>query len=314
MDTTTPAVSPLRQRMLEDMRMRKLEPRTQEAYIRAVRKLSAYLKRSPDTATVEDLRNFQLHLVDTGTSPITLNATLTGLKFFFDITLGRGELMARMQPVKLPRTVPVVLSVQEAAALLAATRQVLRNALGVACWLTDSRIPLAGTELHFAPPPHADSYRVLFDGPTTFDADTNSLQFDAGYLALPVRRDEAALQQMLERALLLTVRPYRRDRLLVEKVRQALAQHPEHSRNADDLAAWLNMSARTLHRQLQEEGASLQQLKDSVREQRARTLLLRTRKPLKQIANEVGFSNEKSFIRAFKTWTGQAPEAFRHNA
>jgi AraC-like DNA-binding protein len=133
-------------------------------------------------------------------------------------------------------------------------------------------------------------------------------------LALPVRRDEAALQQMLERALLLTVRPYRRDRLLVEKVRQALAQHPEHSRNADDLAAWLNMSARTLHRQLQEEGASLQELKDSVREQRARTLLLRTRKPLKQIANEVGFSNEKSFIRAFKTWTGQAPEAFRHKA
>ena len=191
---------------------------------------------------------------------------------------------------------------------------VLRNALGVACWLTDSRIPLTATHLRFAPPAHDDSYRVLFDGHTHFNASANCLQFDAGYLALPVRRDEAALQQMLERALLLTVRPYRRDRLLVEKVRQTLAQHPEHSRNADDLAAWLNMSARTLHRQLQEEGASLQQLKDSVREQRARTLLLRTGKPLKQIATEVGFSNEKSFIRAFKTWTGQAPESFRQSA
>ncbi len=191
---------------------------------------------------------------------------------------------------------------------------VLRNALGVACWLTDSRIPLQATHVRFAPPAHADSYRVLFDGPTHFNAATHGLQFDAGYLALPVRRDEAALQHMLQRALLLTVRPYRRDRLLVEKVRQTLAQHPEHSRNADDLAAWLNISARTLHRQLQEEGASLQQLKDSVREQRARALLLRTRKPLKQIATEVGFSNEKSFIRAFKTWTGQAPEAFRHKA
>ncbi len=191
---------------------------------------------------------------------------------------------------------------------------VLRNALGVACWLTDSRIPLTETHLGFAPPAHADSYRVLFDGPTHFNAPANALQFDAGYLALPVRRDEAALQQMLQRALLLTVRPYRRDRLLVEKVRQALAQHPEHSRNADDLAAWLNMSARTLHRQLQEEGASLQQLKDSVREQRARVLLLRTGKPLKQIATEVGFSNEKSFIRAFKAWTGQAPETFRQTA
>jgi AraC-like DNA-binding protein len=189
---------------------------------------------------------------------------------------------------------------------------VLRNALGVACWLTDSRIPLQATHLRFAPPAHADSYRVLFDGPTHFHANANGLQFDAGYLALPVRRDEAALQQMLQRALLLTVRPYRRDRLLVEKVRQTLAQHPEHSRNAEDLASWLNMSARTLHRQLQEEGASLQQLKDSVRRDLAVSLLQRSSRPMKQIAEAVGFQNEKSFMRAFKTWTGATPESFRH--
>jgi AraC-like DNA-binding protein len=188
---------------------------------------------------------------------------------------------------------------------------VLRNALGVACWLTDSRIPLVQTTMRFAPPPHADSYRVLFDGPTQFNAPTNSLQFDAGYLSLPVRRDEAALQRMLQRALLLTVRPYRRDRLLVEKVRQTLAEHPEHSRNADDLAAWLNLSARTLHRQLKEEGASLQQLKDAVRRDLAMDLLLRTSRPIKQIAAEVGFQNEKSFMRAFKGWAGQTPENVR---
>jgi AraC-like DNA-binding protein len=188
---------------------------------------------------------------------------------------------------------------------------VLRNALGVACWLTDSRIPLLQTTLRFAPPEHADSYRVLFDGPTQFNASTHSLQFDAGYLNLPVRRDEAALQRMLQRALLLTVRPYRRDRLLVEKVRQTLAEHPEHSRNADDLAAWLNLSPRTLHRQLKEEGASLQQLKDAVRRDLAMDLLLRTSRPIKQIAGEVGFQNEKSFMRAFKGWTGQTPEEFR---
>ncbi|WP_396433141.1 AraC family transcriptional regulator [Limnohabitans sp.] len=188
---------------------------------------------------------------------------------------------------------------------------VLRNALGVACWLTDSRIPLVQTTLRFAPPPHADSYRVLFDGPTQFNAPAHSLQFDAGYLSLPVRRDEAALQRMLQRALLLTVRPYRRDRLLVEKVRQTLAEHPEHSRNADDLAAWLNLSARTLHRQLKEEGASLQQLKDAVRRDLAMDLLLRTQRPIKQIAAEVGFQNEKSFMRAFKGWTGVTPEGVR---
>lgn len=188
---------------------------------------------------------------------------------------------------------------------------VLRNALGVACWLTDSRIPLLHTTLRLAPPPHADSYRVLFDGPTQFNAALHSLQFDAGYLNLPVRRDEAALQRMLQRALLLTVRPYRRDRLLVEKVRQTLAEHPEHGRNADELAAWLNLSARTLHRQLKEEGASLQQLKDAVRRDLAMDLLLRTQRPIKQMASEVGFQNEKSFMRAFKGWTGQTPDEFR---
>jgi integrase/recombinase XerD len=120
MDSTTRTVTPLRQRMIDDMRMRKLAPKTQDAYIRAVYKLAAFLKRSPDSATVEELRGFQLHLVDSGTSPITLNATLTGLKFFFDITLERVELMARMQPVKVPRTLPVVLSPQEVSRLIAA--------------------------------------------------------------------------------------------------------------------------------------------------------------------------------------------------
>ena len=193
------------------------------------------------------------------------------------------------------------------------TVSVLRNALGVASWLTDSRIDLSQTELHFAAPPHQASYRVLFDGPTQFDAPLSRISFDAGYLQLPVRRDEAALQRMLQRALLLTVRPYRRDRLLVEKVRQALAEHPQATRNADDLAALLHMSPRTLHRQLQDEGASLQQLKDNVRRERAMHLLLKTKKPIKQIAAEVGFANDKSFMRAFRTWTDQTPDELRRS-
>jgi hypothetical protein len=133
---------------------------------------------------------------------------------------------------------------------------VLRNALGVASWLGDSHIALSQTTLRYAPPAHRSSYAVLFDGPTAFSASSNSLQFDAGYLALPVRRDEAALQRMLQRALLLTVRPYRRDRLLVEKVRQTLLQFPQETRRAEDLADRLNLSTRTLHRQLKEEGSS----------------------------------------------------------
>jgi integrase/recombinase XerD len=99
MTSNQPGVSPLRQRMTDDMRMRQLAPKTQAGYLRIVREFARYLKRSPDTASVEDLRNYQLYLVDRGTSPVSLNAAITGLKFFFEITLQKPELMARMQPV-----------------------------------------------------------------------------------------------------------------------------------------------------------------------------------------------------------------------
>lgn len=120
MSTFTQAPSEMRLRMIEDMRMRKLELRTREAYIRAVLKLAKYLRRPPETATAEELRNFQLHLVDQGVSPITLNATITGLKFFFDVTVGHSEVMAKMQPVHVPRTLPVILSREEVGRLIAA--------------------------------------------------------------------------------------------------------------------------------------------------------------------------------------------------
>ena len=124
METLVKPVSPLRQRMLEDMRMRKLSPKTQQAYIRAVCKFTRYLGRSPDTATAEDLRQFQLYLVDQGTSPITLNATITGLTFLFDVTLGNGDVLAKMKPVRVPHKIPVVLNKQEVARLLACARNI----------------------------------------------------------------------------------------------------------------------------------------------------------------------------------------------
>lgn len=133
MDASLRTVSPLRQRMIEDMRMRKLSEKTQTHYIRWVRRFTAFLGRAPDTATVEELRRFQLHLVDSGTSPVSLNAALTALKFFFEVTLGQGELMAKMQPVRVPRTLPVVLSRDEVSRLIAAARNLKhQTALSVA--------------------------------------------------------------------------------------------------------------------------------------------------------------------------------------
>ena len=101
MTPSTQAISPLRQRMIDDMRMRKLSPKTQSHYLRAVRQIAGHLGRSPDTATVEDLRRYQLYLVDHGTSPVSLNAAITGLKFFFAVTADQAGLMARMQPVRV---------------------------------------------------------------------------------------------------------------------------------------------------------------------------------------------------------------------
>lgn len=187
----------------------------------------------------------------------------------------------------------------------------LRNLHGLACWFIDSRIPLQEVRLPFEAPPHADAFGHMFPGPARFGAAHAGLRFDARYLELPLKRDERALGQMLQRALPLTVLQYRRDRLLVPQVRQALRNRPEQCRSAEDLARLLHVSTRTLHRQLRDEGAGLQQLKDQVRCEQAQSLLWRSDKPIKQIAQAVGFRNEKSFIRAFRGWTGRTPGDFR---
>lgn len=105
---------------------------------------------------------------------------------------------------------------------------------------------------------------------------------------------------------------YRWDRLLLhQQVRQALPAHPAETHSAHGLAGLLNMSVRTLRRQLKEKGPSLQQLTDEVRCERAKELPYCSEKAVKQVAAATGFRNEKRFIRAFRVWTGQTPTEFR---
>jgi integrase/recombinase XerD len=133
MTQTTKPISPLRQRMLDDMRMRKLSDKTQTHYVRAVVNFTRFLARSPDTATAEDLRRYQSRLVEGGISRIRLNATITALRFFFGVTLDRPEAMAKMSTVREPRKLPVVLSRAEVARLItAAGKPQYRAALSVA--------------------------------------------------------------------------------------------------------------------------------------------------------------------------------------
>jgi len=119
--------------MIDDMMMRKLSPKTQSGYIRAVKNLARYLGHSPHTATAEELRQYQLSLVNDGISRITLNANLTGLKFFFVTTLDRADALTKISTVPVPRKLPVVLSLEEAARLInAAGNPKYKAALSVA--------------------------------------------------------------------------------------------------------------------------------------------------------------------------------------
>jgi AraC-like DNA-binding protein len=187
----------------------------------------------------------------------------------------------------------------------------LRHAQGYACWAIDSRIALHGVEFPFQAPRHAAVYPLLFRAPVRFSAAQAAITFDAQYLSLPLRRDERALQTMLRRALPLTVRQYRSDRLVVRKLRELLRGHCANLRTGEAVARALNVSLRTLHRRLLEEGTCLQKVKDEVRRELATERLARTSRSIKQIARDVGFHNEKSFMRAFRQWTGESPMEYR---
>ena len=128
-----PAVSPLRQRMIEDMCLRKLSEKTQANYIRSVRRLTKFLGRAPDTVNGDDLRRFQLHLVQIGMSPISINATIIGVRFFLENTVERPELVRKLRPVRVEQRLPVILSREEVTRLIEAARGIkYQTALSVA--------------------------------------------------------------------------------------------------------------------------------------------------------------------------------------
>ncbi len=115
---TDQAMSPLRRRMIEDMTIRKFASKTQHDYLQRVKNFTIHLGRSPDTASSEDVRRYQLHLTASGVGVPTVNQTVSTLRFFFKVTLGRPDLVERTAFVREPRKLPVVLSPEEVARLL----------------------------------------------------------------------------------------------------------------------------------------------------------------------------------------------------
>jgi integrase/recombinase XerD len=140
---TTQAITPLRQRMIEDMSARKLCAGTQRGHILSCKRFAAFIKRSPDTATLDDIRRFQLHLAETGISICNRNRTMTGLRFLFRVTLRRTDLAEEVYHIGEPQKLPLVMSVDEIKRLLAVASSLKTRALlslGYGCGLRAGEI------------------------------------------------------------------------------------------------------------------------------------------------------------------------------
>jgi integrase/recombinase XerD len=139
----TDTVSPLRQRMIEDMAARKLNPHTQRSHIYSCKRFAAWLKRSPDTATADEVRRFQLHLVESGASIGNRNRIVTGVRFLFRVTLRRHDLAAEIWHLKEPQKLPPVLSREEVKRVLAMATSLKARAmltLAYGCGLRASEV------------------------------------------------------------------------------------------------------------------------------------------------------------------------------
>jgi len=135
---STDAVTPLRQRMIEDMNARKLGAHSQRSHIYSCRRFAAFLKRSPDTAGPDDVRRFQLHLAETGMSICNRNRIMTGVKFLFRVTLRRPDLAAEIYHLREPQKIPQVMSPDETRRLLAVATSLKARvllSLGYGCGL-----------------------------------------------------------------------------------------------------------------------------------------------------------------------------------
>ena len=140
---STDSVSPLRQRMIEDMNARRLCAGTQRGHISSCRRFAAFLKRSPDTATSEDIRRFQLKLAESGASICNRNRIMTGLRFLFRATLRRLDLAAEIYHVREPQKIPLVMSPDETKRLLAVANSLkvrVLLSLGYGCGLRASEV------------------------------------------------------------------------------------------------------------------------------------------------------------------------------
>jgi AraC-like DNA-binding protein len=185
----------------------------------------------------------------------------------------------------------------------------LRLLHGVSCWLVARAVPLERVRFPYPRPPHAADYALVYTEHSTFGAPALVATIDAELLDLPVRRGEADIAAFLDGAPGKITMVYRRDRETVPRVREILAR--SLSTGLAEVARELGLSERTLHRRLRDEGSSFRAVKDQLRRSLALDQLEQTRKPIADIAADLGYSEPSAFFRAFHGWTGEAPSEHR---
>lgn len=187
----------------------------------------------------------------------------------------------------------------------------LRTFWRLLAWMAGGRLPAARFDFAFGMPPYAESYAKVFPAPLRFDCSQSAFWFSAARLDKPVHRDEAALRAFIADAQEHLILPRREDDIVSARVRNHLQDTLPRWPDLAATAGALNMAASTLQRKLAAEGSSFRTLKDELRLDMAIVRLHTSTVALAVLADELGFADSAAFQRAFKTWTGSAPGAYR---
>lgn len=182
---------------------------------------------------------------------------------------------------------------------------------GMASWLAGRKLPLAGIDMAFEPPPYASDYVYLYPGPAQFNRSLTAIHFDRHWLEGPVRQDAGTIREFLSRAPADWMFVSLAERIVSHRVREHLESRLAVATRIDDTARALLMSCRTLARRLDEEGTSFQLIKDELRRDVAIQLLTQSALPPADIGLRTGFEDPTTFYRAFKRWTGCSPGVYR---
>lgn len=186
---------------------------------------------------------------------------------------------------------------------------------GLTCWLVGRRIPIRLVDFRCSEPTLSAEHRLFFGAPIRFSQTVSRLGFDASMLDLPIARNEQALRQFLRGAPANILIRYRYDAGTAAAIRRRMSQKgPAEWGSFADLARDMRMSSSTLRHRLHDEGQSYASIKDDIRRDLARDMLMNTSQSVSDIAARLGYSEPSAFYRAFKKWMGESPETFRKNA